>query len=295
MLKLCLLTSKKWYKQAQSTQLQKKYFINEGFLCSEVCWEDIHDWSVYDVVIISSTWGFEDNYKQYLTVLQQISLSTLLLPFYDIVKDNIDKEKQLATLTSLMLPTVPTLKVTSKNIESVEIEKVINYFNTKEFVLKPNISASGHGVYLFSESRTGCNIISTDKELKEALYTYFQQDKIALIQPYIKEISQGEFSLIFIGGIFSHAILRYPGVLNDHKPSRYIEHVPQSLLLIGHDVIKKYHPNSIIHRIDFAISNNHPIIMEIECNEPDLFLFRLPKDKQNYALFLLKEAIFKEI
>lgn len=291
-----LLTDRNWIGKAQSTQLLRKYLIQRGNLCDELCWENQNNWSAYDAVIISSPWNFEANYYHYLEVLSEISNVTLLLPSIDIVKKNVDKIGQENELRNLCLPTIPSIEIKPEWIPEIPIESICQRLMTSELVLKPNISASGHGVYLYSMSKQGENVISSQEEVVQIIVAATDQGKRIIAQPFMKNIEQGEVSMIFIGQHYSYSIVRYPGVLSKHKPSCYLQSpIPDSLINLGSKVTKEYLSDAWIHRVDCIMADNTPLIMEVECNEPDLFLFRLPDDKLKDVLSLLGNGINNRI
>lgn len=291
-----LLTDRNWLGKAQSTQLLRRYLVQCGKLCDELCWENQNNWFDYDAVIISSPWNFEANYVQYLEVLSEISNVTLLLPSIDIVKNNVDKIRQVNELKTLGLPIIPSIALKPEWFANIPIELLCQRLAASELVFKPNISASGHGVYLYSMSKLGKNVISSQEEVVQIIESATHQGKQIIAQPFMREIEQGEVSMIFIGRHYSHSIVRYPGVLSEHKPSCYLQSsIPDSLINLGAKVTEEYLSDAWIHRVDCIMVDNTPLIMEVECNEPDLFLFRLPDEKLKDVLSLLSDEINNRI
>lgn len=291
-----LLTDRNWLGKAQSTQLLRNHLVQSGNLCDELCWENQNNWSDYDAVIVSSPWNFEENYVRYLEVLSEISNATFLLPSIDIVKQNVDKIRQANELKTLGFPIIPSIELSPEWVADISIEMICRRLTACELVFKPNISASGHGVNLYSMSKLGKNVISSQEEVVQIIEVATHRGKQIIAQPFMKEIEQGEVSMIFIGRQYSYSIVRYPGVLSEHKPSIYLQSsIPDSLIKLGTRVAEEYLSDAWIHRVDCIMVDNMPLIMEVECNEPDLFLFRLPDEKLKDVLSLLSNEINNRI
>ena len=103
--------------------------------------------------------------------------------------------------------------------------------------------------------------------------TLQQADNGLLIQPFVSGINKGEYSCVFIDGINTHNMLRFPGVLGEKKRAEYLTTVPKSVLDLATQVSKIPEFFGYLYaRIDIVLQNNRPYIMEVELTEPDLLI-----------------------
>ena len=139
---------------------------------------------------------------------------------------NIDKEFQYKLFLRNGIEHVQTVVLNSINID--EAEKIItDKFGYSMIVLKPNISASGQDTIKIDFNKENQTF------LKEYLKRIILNDKKrVLVQRYISDIENGEFSFIYIGGRFSHAVKRFPGITYEGSNTMWVDRVP--------DVAMKY-------------------------------------------------------
>jgi glutathione synthase/RimK-type ligase-like ATP-grasp enzyme len=144
-----------------------------------------------------------------------------------------------------------------------------------EYVIKPSISASAHGTF-----RVPADAIS--KTVAGFPYEAF------VVQEFLPEISQGEWSLIFLGGEFSHAVKKVPQegefriqsefggrVLGGKPPYPAIREAKRTVGLLPQQ--------PIYARIDLIMRGEIPLLIEIELIEPDLFLSTHPPAAERLA------------
>lgn len=96
-----------------------------------------------------------------------------------------------------------------------------------------------------------------------------------LVQPLLKEIQQGEWSLFYFGGAFSHAILKQPSngdirVQEEHGGTTTAA-APSAATRQAADAIMADVPDAIYGRVDGVIVNGTFQLMELELIEPELY------------------------
>jgi glutathione synthase/RimK-type ligase-like ATP-grasp enzyme len=150
----------------------------------------------------------------------------------------------------------------------------------QEIVVKPLVGASA---WQIMRARAA--------DLKEALTPELRRTGY-LIQPYACEVEQGEYSVIFCNGRFSHAILKKPrtgdfrtqpelgAVLSVVQPS-------DSLLADAAAVLQALPDVPTYARIDGIIQNGRFVLMEAELIEPELFFRLYPAGAPTFADSLL--------
>ena len=276
-MKIALLSDSNWINKIEDNKLLLQAFAQMGINSEEISY-DTEDCSGYDAVIIRSTWGYQNYVDDYLGYLAKISSQTLLLNPYETVKANIDKEFQYKLFLRNGIEHVQTVVLNSINID--EAEKIItDKFGYSMIVLKPNISASGQDTIKIDFNKENQTF------LKEYLKRIILNDKKrVLVQRYISDIENGEFSFIYIGGRFSHAVKRFPGITYEGSNTMWVDRVPDVAMKYVDRFYDVLCPHGVLYaRIDFILSEGNPKILEVELNEPDLY-FR--KSEENLEAVL---------
>ena len=101
-----------------------------------------------------------------------------------------------------------------------------------------------------------------------------------MLQPYIEEVQNGEFACIYIDGVNTHNMMRYPGIFTNREKPIYLSNIPETVKKIADKVSKiEEYSNHLYMRIDIVLHNNKPMIMEVELAEPDLLFKFIPDEK----------------
>ena len=150
-------------------------------------------------------------------------------------------------------------------------------------VLKPRVSATAFGTYRLEAGHE-----LTEEEWKPL------EGSGGLVQAFVPEVeSAGEISLIYLGGGFSHAVLKRPapgdfrvqtdfgGTLAPMAPS-------PSVQAFGDRVLAAVTRPWLYARVDLIDAAGGPVLMELELIEPDLFL--TPRAASRMAAALLARA-----
>ena len=167
--------------------------------------------------------------------------------------------------------------------ERADVETILGQWNLPRAVLKPRISATAFGTYLVSADRT-----LSEEEWKPS------EASGGLIQAFVPEVaSQGEISLVYVDGAFSHAVRKRPaggdfrvqgdfgGTVDGVAPSRGVGG-------FGDAVLAAVSRPWLYARVDLVETDRGPVLMELELIEPDLFL--TPAAAARLAAALLARA-----
>lgn len=283
-----IASSSEWSNKLREDFFLKKALNKEGINAKIMPWEELNTLK-NETLIIKSTWGFHKNiskWNDWLAYLEHNNIKTLN-PI-SIIKDNYNKEKQFSILDQNNIRHIDTLFIENDKNAETKILKFMKKYST--IVLKPAISESGFNTYKTSD----------EKELKELL-PKFKNSKI-LVQPYIKDIDKGEYSLIYIDGKLVNIVLKYNDVFMNRNSVKYIEesNVPKELLSLGNKIedIKNY-KGYLFMRIDVVQNDSKYEIMEVELLDPNLYLNYIPdkkKKREVYKYFAqrVKKMINKE-
>lgn len=157
-------------------------------------WTDPGDLSDYDLVLPLLVWGYQRDCPRWFALLDQLEQQQIKLANpVSVLRWNSDKS-YLLELEKAGIAIVPTL--ISAALTANDIAQAVQAFETDQLVVKPPISGGADGTYRL---RNG-------EPLPEDI-----MGKKMLIQPFQPAIAEeGEYSLFYFAGIFSHAILKLP-------------------------------------------------------------------------------------
>lgn len=235
-----------------------------GWEVETLSWrEPLVDWDHFDVVVIRTTWDYQRDPQAFLNVLRQIEASDARLENpLEIVRWNLDKS-YLRSLESDGIAIVPALWDRTYDRDSFASWQA--ELGSRELIVKPTVSATAEFTYRLTEY---------DPELE----TIFA-NRPFLVQPFVTSVaSEGEYSLFYFAGEFSHAIVKTPkagdfrvqeehgGIIEPFQPER-------SMLETGRFVFDMIEPTPLYARVDFVRGNDGNLqLMELELIEPALYL-----------------------
>jgi len=236
-----------------------------GWQTQSINWRDRHiDWNRFDAVLIRSPWDHQQNPEAFIATLKRIEHSSaMLLNSLQTVLWNIDK-RYLQKIEAQGATIVPTRW--GKQLKPADLEAAFERFNCDQIIIKPVISANADNTFRLTResaqqaSDTLCDIFST---------------RHFMLQPFIHSIiEEGEFSLFFFAGSYSHCILKTPAdndfrVQEEHG-GRIIKVEPEAeLLQLAQKANRLLTPEPLYSRLDFVRSEHGFAIMEIK-------LFKIP-------------------
>ena len=172
-----------------------------GWQLTFVSWRASNvDWGMFDVVLIRSPWDYQDDANAFLKVLEEIDSSSAVLEnSLKTVKWNIDKI-YLKELEEKGVNIVPTLW--REKLDAQEFADFFRHFNGEQIILKPRISANADNTYWLDRVKAEKNANTLSQVFS---------DKPFMVQPFIGSvIEEGEYSLFYFDGKYSHAILKTP-------------------------------------------------------------------------------------
>ncbi len=228
------------------------------------------DWRVFDAVVIRSTWDYQKAPQAFFEVLLGIEQTGVpLLNSLSLVKWNLNKN-YLRDLAAHGIPIVPTIWG-DVDLTQDQVFQAFREFNTSELILKPLISANAdHTHRLFLE-----NVVERWPILADTF-----RDRAFMLQPFVPEIlHEGEYSLFFFEGKYSHAILKKPRtgdfrVQEEHGGQIFACEPPYRLLQQSQRIIEQLPELPFQARVDWV--RQHPeknqfMVMELELIEPSLY------------------------
>lgn len=152
----------------------------------------------------------------------------------------------------------------------------------REYVIKPVVSASAHATFRATAE-------SVARIVREHPYEGL------LVQEFIPEIAEGEWSVIFIGDEFTHAVKKIAKsgdfrVQRDFGGQALPDVPPQRAVDAARHIIALLPEQPTYARIDLVMRGDEPLLMEIELIEPDLFLAHAPAAARKFAELIAAAA-----
>lgn len=225
------------------------------------------DWARFDLVIIRSTWDYHVKpgpYEEWVRGF--LSRPNQLWNPPAVVLPNLSK-RYLIDLARQGVNVVPT--VCTEAGDGQPLRAIIEHHGWDEVVVKPAVSASGSGTW-----RTSRASAEGDQEKFGAQ----SRAHDVLVQPYCPEVAScGEWSLIFFDGEYSHAVLKKPAE-RDFRVQRHLGGTPVAaapgarLVAQALAILQKVGGPLLYARVDGIARGGDFVLMELELNEPFLFL-----------------------
>lgn len=260
------------------------FLLNKGLSIERVIWNDpLIDWKNYNLAILKSPWDYTEHiseFKQWLDHLESLGLK-LLNPF-DKVRWNVDKH-YLKEIADAGLPIISSLFIEKGS--RLNLTELLSSLNTKKLIIKPCISAGARHTYILTEE----NFTDYQEQINNLL-----KEESLIAQPFMEEITKGEWSFLFFNGVYSHCLLKTPKngdfrVQHYYGGSVKAEQTVDKHILSAKAYVDKFAEGCLYARVDGLIVNDELHLMELELIEPYLFLDTYSKSMNNYYQALLEQ------
>jgi glutathione synthase/RimK-type ligase-like ATP-grasp enzyme len=234
-----------------------------GIVGDPVIWNDpTATWSAYDMVVIRSAWDYYHQPAEFAAWIDRLDQGGV--PLWNtprVVRANLDK-RYLASLADAGVPTVPTVWLDAG--AAVDLPALLADHGWAEAVIKPVISAAAHRTHRVTAT-------------SQRLFDVSVARGATMLQPYLPEIeTTGEWSLIYLGGTFSHAVRKVPRagdfrVQPQHGGMARREMPPASVRAAGDRLLREVPDPLLYARVDGVERDGQFLLMELELIEPRLF------------------------
>ena len=148
-------------------------------------------------------------------------------------------------------------------------------------MIKPLAGAGGHLVARVAYAELGAWAVQVRAQRAAGAW---------LIQAFMAEIhAQGELSLVFLDGVFSHAVVKQPQAGEFRINDRYQGHIarvaPASAVIAQAQAVLAGLPVMPLYaRVDGVITSTGAFcLIELEVNEPDLYFDYAPEQAARFA------------
>ncbi len=245
------------------------------------------DWDAFNLVYICTPWDYQDDPDAYVEVLAAIEASrALLVNPLDTVRWNLDKT-YLCELESRGVNIVPSRW--HEFWQGEVLKEAFRAFDTERVVIKPQVGANADHTYVITMASAATQ--SADMAAVFASRPFF-------VQPFVDAIqTEGEYSLFYFGGDYSHAILKTPRAgdfrsQEEHGADINLATADALLRQAADQVLRVLDREPVYARADFVRSRaGDYLLMELELNEPSLYFRVDPGSAVRFAAAL--DAAFR--
>jgi glutathione synthase/RimK-type ligase-like ATP-grasp enzyme len=247
-----------------------------------VVWNDpTVDWRTYDVAVIRSTWDYHLEPAAFTAWIAHVEdAGVRLVNPASLAVWNVDKT-YLRDLQARGVDIVPTRWLEPGELTSMaELRASTGW---ADLVLKPSISATAWRLW---RATPGTEAIPS--EIRQALAT-----TRFLAQPYMDGIEHGEWSLVFFGGRFSHAVLKRPldgeFRVQEEYGGRAVPGMPDAEMIAAAGRVLAAAPGvSVFACVDGIHGAGRFTLLELELLEPALYLGTDPAAADRFATAILE-------
>ncbi len=223
----------------------------------------------YDLIVPLVAWGYHNAPERFRAVMVELDKKDLrVFNPPQIVSWNVEKTylRDLAEAGIRIIPTMFVEQVTDALLDQARAD-----FGD-DIVVKPVISAGAKNTVVLR----GGTAMDVDTPAEKAGLP----EGAAMIQPFMPAIqTEGEWSLLFFAGDFSHAILKTPKSGDFRSQPDYSAHLrqltpPAEALLLAAEAIDFIGADRLLYaRLDMVRNAQGQFcLMEMELIEPDLYL-----------------------
>ena len=175
--------------------------LQKGIDLVHPCWDDpTFQWETCDLVIPRTTWDYQERAVLFQEWMDHVHQVSRLLNPCSMMKWNLKK----TYLQDLKIAKPPTLWLSLES-DHLDLGRYLNEQGWSRGFIKPVIGASSKGTCRFNQAEPQ-SIEQANQHLKKWVQTHTM-----LVQPYYASVeTEGEFSLIFFNGHFSHGVKKVP-------------------------------------------------------------------------------------
>ena len=251
---------------------------NLGAKVVPVVWTETNSQqALCDLLIIRSCWDYHLHCEDFLRWVAEIGAHTPVLNPPAMLCWNTDK-RYLEELQDTGFP-IPHTMVLERG-SAVDLRAIMRLHGFEAVVVKPAISASAYGTFLVPHNKPSAFNARVGQLL---------QERVMLLQEFIPEVrTRGEWSLIFLGESFSHALRRLPRkgdfrVQSELGGSSEPMPPPAEALELATRLVKEFARQSLYCRVDLLEAARGWLVVELELIDPELFFGASPAAARRFA------------
>ena len=250
-----------------------------GFAVEPRAWTDPGELGGFDVILPLVAWGYQNDPAHWFALLDRLDREGVRVAnSVPVLRWNTDKT-YLEEVEVRGVPTVPTRMV--RALDPAAIDQARADFGP-ELVIKPPISASACGTHRLGPS---------DELPPEAL------GRTMMVQPFLSSVvDEGEYSLIYFDGLFSHAIVKRAKA-GDYRVQPHLGGTelkcdpPEGSRRVADAALAVAPEQPAYARVDLIRLNDGRLgVIELELIEPSLWLQHAPDNGASFAAAIAARA-----
>lgn len=238
-----------------------------------------------DAVVLRSCWDYHLRPAEFAAYLD--GLAQLRAPVWNpphVLRWNLDK-RHLLELEATGIPVLPTRVV--ERGTACSLADIFGSVDWTQAVVKPVISLGGWETWRVP--RTALEAGAPDAAAIEARWAALSAQHDLFVQCYADEIErEGEWSLVFLAGAFSHAVIKRPaaGEFRVHEEYGGLKEridPPLELIETAAEILDACPRPQLYARVDGVLRAGRFELMEVELLDPSLYLKQAPDAVDRWA------------
>lgn len=262
------------------------HLLNGGWRVQTMEWsEPDADWTEFDIVLLKSPFDYHlrpEAFNHWLADLHDRRIP--LINPYRLLTWNEDKH-YLKDISDAGFTVIPSLFL-EKDC-AIDFANLFEQYATDRLIVKPCVSGGSKNTF----------VVTKDDPAHRTEIARLLESEAYIVQPFMENIRNGESSLVFFNGKYSHSIVKKPkegdfrvqpqygGTIHPHIPDpKYIREAEQ--------ILDRFARDAFYARVDGIIIDGSFVLMELELIDPILYL---EYADAGYAHYLdgLKENVSK--
>ncbi len=294
-MKIGLVTCSELSDLIPGDQLLQKELVARGHDTRAVVWDAKQNWEQFDRLIIRNTWDYSSRIEEFLRWIDHVD--RLEIPLFNppsMIRWNSSK-RYLRELEEKGVAIPETEWIPSGVV--MNLKSILEDRKWKEAVVKPLISASARDTFRFTKEnteeinkqisklrRTGVTSVK-HKYDDHTAHKEVRPERDWMVQEFLPEIiEQGEHSLVFFSGNYSHTVVKTAKAgdyrIQERHGGTYKQIEPSpDLITQARNVLSKipFDTSPLYARVDGIIRKDKLILTELEILEPDLYFATCPE------------------
>ena len=253
-----------------------------GFNVSRVSWSSkTFNWEEIDYAIFRTTWDYFERIDEFLFWIESYAKKITFINSLSLIRWNLDKNYLQDFPKSHVVPSIFCDLNTS-----ICLKDVFKKTGWNEVIIKPSVSAAAWNTH---------HVTPKNLNKKEGVFSKLKSKHKMIIQEFQESVLKaGEVSMIVLGGVFSHAVLKKAKkndyrVQDDFGGTVSVYSASKKEIKFAEDIVAMCPEKTLYARVDILFGNNKkPLLSELEIIEPELW-FRFNEKSAD----LLAQKIFE--
>jgi glutathione synthase/RimK-type ligase-like ATP-grasp enzyme len=263
---IAFATCANYRELAPSDRLLADELTARGWKVEPVVWSETAPEAIRtETVVIRSVWDYHLNVMRFVAWVEEVANRAVVWNPPELVRWNSNKRY----LEEIRRAGFGIPKTVILNSVPGSLGAIMATSGMERAVLKPLVSASAF--------RTNLVNLDTAKRFQSE-FEAMVGERAMLLQEYVPEITEsGEWSLMFLGGRYSHSVRKVPKlgdfrVQAEHGGSHIHEEAPSAIRKAASGVMERFARETLYARVDMVERGEEALLMELELIDPELFI-----------------------